>query len=179
MWHAVHPLFFIGICIIGAGVHALRERKPGSRPSGVFFVLAGAFLVILTGKGLVLGPSPAVAAIRNADPGRIVAFEIGPILGEPSSGDLVHQTVRVTDRARIERLVALLRASTYASPNHPRGGWSTLLRLDDGRVKHSAIVRSTSDGLLIEIGGGGVGRDFRQEALAEFLEEVARPPRRS
>jgi hypothetical protein len=173
LWHAVHPLFFIGLICIGAGIAAFREKNRKSRPVGVFFALSGLFLVILTGKDLVIGPPADVAAVRNADPDRIVAFEIGPLLGEPSSGDLVSRTIRVTDRAQIARLVTLLRASTYASPNHPRGGWNTKLVLDDGRERHEAKVMSTSDGLLIEIGSAGVGHEFRNEELKGFLESVA------
>ncbi|MCE9584063.1 MAG: hypothetical protein K8T20_16385 [Planctomycetes bacterium] len=171
--HAVHPLFWISLVVIAAGAAAFREKKPGARPAAWFFVLAGVFLFVLTGWPLVFGPSAAVAAIRNADADRIVAFEIGPVLGQPAYGDLVQQTVRVTDRAKIRRLVELLSASNHAAPNHPKGGWDTLLSLDDGKEKHQAIIRSTSDGLLIQIGGGGVGRDFRNQELKEFLEEVA------
>ncbi len=173
--HTVHPLFWIGFVCIAAGVLGIfREKNPKARPACWFFIVAGAFLVIFTGRVLVFGPPADVAAVRNADASRIVAFELVPVLGQPSTADLSHESIRVTDRAKIERLVALLNASTYASPNHPKGGWITRLILDDGKERHDAVVSSTSDGLLIRIGGSGVGHDFRNEEMKGFLEAVAR-----
>ncbi len=172
--HTVHPLFWIGLGVLAVGIYSrIREKNPKARPASWFFVIAGVFLVIFTGRVLVFGPPADVAAVRNADASRIVAFEIGPVMGQPSYGDLTRETIRVTDRARIDRLVALLNASTYASPNHPKGGWMTRLVLDDGKERHDAVVSSTSDGLLIRIGGSGVGHDFRNEEMKAFLEEVA------
>lgn len=172
---AVHPLFFMGFVAIAAGLSALlRDRRTPSRLAGIFFVATGLFLVVLTGKDLVFGLPAEVAAFREAEAGKIVAFEIGPIGDRPSPVALVNRTARVTDRPRVERLVDLLRSSTYASPNHPQGGWITELRLDDGESLHTAIVSFTSDGLLLRLGGSGVGHDFRQEDLKDFLEEVAR-----
>lgn len=173
--HTVHPLFWIGLGVLAVGIFtSIREKNPRSRPVAWFFILAGVFLVIFTGRVLVFGPPADIAAVRNADASRVVAFELLPVLGQPSSCDLSHESIRVTDRAKIERLVALLNASTYASPNHPKGGWMTRLVLDDGRERHDAVVSSTSDGLLIRIGGSGVGHDFRNEEMKAFLEAVAK-----
>lgn len=176
--HAVHPLFFIGLVAAGVGAFGLfkliRSGQRRTRAPELFFLAAGLFLIVFTGKDLVFGSPAEVAAFREADPARIVAFEIGPLGGRPSSVALVNRTVRVTDRPRVERLVALLRASTHAAPNHPEGRWMTELRLDDGQNLHTGIVSYTSDGIILRLGGSGVGHDFRQEKLKEFLEEVAR-----
>ena len=170
----VHPLFFVGLVVLAVGLRTILRESKESRPAGVFFAIAGVFLVLLTGKELVFGPSSEIAAFRMAEASKVVAFEIGPIDSRFTTGQLLYRTIRVTDRARIERLVALLRATTHASPNHPKGGWMAELRIEDGLGRHKAIVSWTSDGLLLRIDGSGVGHDFRQEELKGFLEEIAR-----
>ena len=177
--HAVHPVFFIGLVAAGIGAVGLfkliRTRQTRTRAPEIFFLVAGLFLVVFAGKDLVFGSPAEVAAFREADPARIVAFEIRPLGGRssPYNGELTEKSIVVTDRPRIERLVALLRDSTHAAPNHPEGRWMTELRIDDGEI-HTAIVSYTSDGIILRIDGSGVGHDFRQEELKDFLEEVAR-----
>ncbi|MBI2923047.1 MAG: hypothetical protein HYY18_18485 [Planctomycetes bacterium] len=178
--HAVHPLFFIGIVAAGVGAYGLfkliRTGDRRTRAPELFFLATGVFLIIFTGKDLVFGSPAEVAAFREADPARVQGFAIAPVMfgGQPSSTSLTSRTVIVTDRPRVERLVALLRSSTHAAPNHPEGRWMTELWLYDDQGRHDAIVSYTSDGIILRLGGSGVGHDFRQEELKAFLEEVAR-----
>ncbi len=175
----VHPLFYLGVVVLGIGLARLRGASPKEKPVFYFAAAWGAIVVVFTGQDLVWGPPAEVAAFRRADPARVVAFEVSPLWGRPSPDALVNHTVRIEDRAQVARLVELLRTATHASPNHPGAGdWITELTIDLGAERYTAIVSATTDGLLLRIGGSGVRRDFRQEALKGFLEDAvgrARP----
>jgi hypothetical protein len=170
LWtHLVAPAIIIVLAVLSLSAYYKRIRQAQERFQfslrAVFVtisVCAICLSTILSGNGWLL----LVLAI-----GLLITWTALMCRPYPS---LVNEEVHVTDRQKINDIVAGVVGSRPWYPNHPATQWVCILHIDDGNAVHACTVScTTNNGVLIEIWSqedqGWLLGVYREDGLQDVL----------